>query len=122
MTNKQLLTKLKAALRKHSIEVSVQPAVTTDSLYLRLDRGVLGSLRIGNHHGRPKYHYTYEIGRHIPSYLEIKREYLGGEFSQHKFPEDRLPQLVQQILIERANLRSKYSTEKYSEFVHKSVR
>lgn len=117
----QLCNSIKKRLALEKIEVSVQRAITTDSIYIRLDRGILGSLRIGDHSGR-SYQYTYEIGSHIRKYAEIPQGYNGHEFMQYKYPQDQIKRLVQQVVIQRANLKSKYSAEGYTEMVKSSMR
>lgn len=118
----QLLGLIKKQLRVSGIQYSVYKAVTTNSKYLRLDKGLLGSLRIGDHPGKARYHYTYEIGNHIREPREVTHGYMGGEFTQYKFPSAYLDELITQIKVERANKISRYSKEQYDALVAASAR
>lgn len=118
MKNKAIVEELKRVLGDLGIHVKVQPSVTTSSYYLTLDHGVLKKIRVGDHSGKPKYHYTYEIGDHIPKYTEITRASVyGKEFTQYKYPTIKLGDLIRDILIARTNVRAKYGRENYQNFV-----
>lgn len=90
------------------IEVSVYKAYSTSSFYLLLDRGVLKTLRVGDHKGKKKYHYTYEIGSHIREYREVPKTYKDREYALFKYPEADVDSLVTDIRIRKSNLKAKY--------------
>lgn len=55
------VTKLCKALKKAGFVVHRLDAVTTDSIYLKLDYGVFKSIRISDHPGKSKYKYTFNL-------------------------------------------------------------
>lgn len=114
MTNKQVVAEIKKRLTEAGVFVEVYNSISTNSVYMCFDKGVLKTARVGDHKGKPKYHYTYEIGSHIKEYSELKGEFLGNTFTRFKFPLDDIEGLVTEVLIRRSNLRAKYGRENYS--------
>lgn len=50
---------------EHHIQVQYYESYTTNSIYIKMDYGVLNSIRISDHHGKKHLAYRYEIGPHI---------------------------------------------------------
>ena len=103
MSTEVLLKKVKRALEEHDISVDVQKAITTTSIYVKLDNGALKSLRIGDHSGKRRYHYGYEIGSHVKNYHEFFGEWDGKAYIRIRFPVDQIEELVTAIRLERTN-------------------
>lgn len=114
MSTETLLKKVKRALADAGIAMDVEKAITTTSIYAKLDNGALKSLRIGDHSGKRKYHYGYEIGSHIKNYQEFFGEYDGKVYIRLKFPADQIEQLVDAIRLERTNKILKYGEFNYN--------
>lgn len=112
-TTEVLLKKVKKALEEHDISVTVQKAITTTSIYCKLDNGALKSLRIGDHGGKRKYHYGYEIGTHVKNYHEFFGEFDGRTYIRIRFPADQIEELVTAVRLERTNKIVKYGEPKY---------
>lgn len=110
--NKAVLAELKRRLEARGVVVTVQPAITTTSIYITFDYGVLKKARIGDHKGKA-YAYTYEIGQHIREYQEVQASYLSKPYTRYKFPAANVGDLVQEILIARSNMWSKYGKDGY---------
>lgn len=115
MSTTTLLKQVKKALEEHGISVDVQKAITTTSAYLKLDNGALKSLRIGDHAGKRKYHYGYEIGTHIKNYQEFFGTFDGKTYIRLKFPSDQIEELVTAIRLERTNKILKYGEFRYNQ-------
>lgn len=120
LTPKFVCKQLVEELHKSKISVKIQTAVTT-SLYLRLDRGILGSCRIGDHGGRRHYQYTYEIGSHIREYTEVHQGEGELAYTQYCFPLSQWEDLATQIRIEKANKIARTSQEYYLSLVHNAL-
>lgn len=99
----------------HGIVVQRYDAITTNSVYLKLDYGVLGSLRIGDHRGKKKYTYKYNleqgVQRHIVQDRGIDRVYC---------PFRDIDMLVDKILYDRKRLVMRYGEESYVYFMEKN--
>ena len=52
-------------LKKKGFSILHYDAMSTDSIYLKLDYGVCNSIRIGGHRGKSKLKYRYNIGTNI---------------------------------------------------------
>jgi hypothetical protein len=117
MSTQTIYKKVKRALEDHGIQVEVDKAVTTTSIYLRLDNGMLKSLRIGDHAGKKKYRYGYEIGTHIKNYQEFFGEYDGKVYIRLKYPADNIEDLIEAIRLERTN-----KILKYGKFTYDKIR
>ena len=115
-TNRQILNAIKKALVAKGVKVDIQPSITTSSIYLTFDNGVLKKARIGDHKGKG-YHYTYEIGKHVKPPYEVQHQYMGSTFTTYRFTDEQVDDLVMQVLILRSNIRSKWGEERYKAFV-----
>lgn len=104
---------IKKTLESAGITVKVQPSITTSSFYLILDNKALGSLRIGDHPGKSKYHYKYEIGSHIRNKHEFYGTFNGKTFVRLKFPAAEVDELVKTIRLEKWNKVMKFGKVNY---------
>ena len=72
MNEKQIAKVLIEELLKLGFVVHRYNAVTTNSIYLKLDFGVCCGIRIADHSGKKKYHYRFNV---VKNYGEdIKEE------------------------------------------------
>lgn len=113
MGTETLLKQVKRALEEHGISVTVQKAITTTSIYVKLDNGALKSLRIGDHSGKRKYHYGYEIGSHIRNYHEYFGQVGDKTFIRLQFPVDQIEALTTAVRLERTNKILKWGKPQY---------
>ena len=116
MSNASLLAEITRRLEARGVHVHVHHAVTTSSVYLRFDHGVLKQARIGDHKGKG-YFYTYEIGKHIRSCSEVKKTFEGREYTIYRYSPEFVGDLVMQVLTLRANLYGKYGKPQYQRYV-----
>lgn len=121
MTNERLLGEITRRLRARGVHVHVHPAVTTSSVYLRFDHGVLKQARIGDHRGKG-YFYTYEIGKHVKSCAQIKKSFEGREYIIYRYSPEFVGDLVMQVLTLRANLYGRYGKPQYERYVEEAGR
>lgn len=117
MSTNTILKKVRRALEDEGIHVEVEKAITTTSVYIKLDGGALKSLRIGDHAGKRKYRFGYEIGSHIKNYQEFFGEYDGNVYIRLRFPADQVDELVTAIKMEKLN-----KVSKYGEFTYNKIR
>lgn len=61
MNEKQIAKVLIEELLKLGFVVHRYNAVTTNSIYLKLDFGVCCGIRIADHSGKKKYHYRFNV-------------------------------------------------------------
>lgn len=115
-TTAKLVSEITRQLNEKGVVVTVQPSITTSSKYLSFDYGVLKKARVGDHKGRG-YHFTYEIGDHVQPPYETHLTYAGRPFTRYRYPSDKLDEMLEQVLIMRSNMRSKYGKEGYERIV-----
>lgn len=61
MNEKQVAEILVEKLKESGFIVHKYNAVTTNSIYLKLDYGVCCGIRIADHKGKKKYHYRFNV-------------------------------------------------------------
>ena len=61
MNEKQIAKVLVQKLLDMGFTVHRYNAVTTNSIYLKLDYGVCCGIRIADHNGKKKYHYRFNV-------------------------------------------------------------
>lgn len=120
MSTKAVADEIKKRLTEAGVFVEVYNSYSTNSVYLCFDRGVLKSARVGDHKGKKKYHYTYEIGSHVGKYAEVKGVYMDRQFTRYRYPEAAVEDLITEVLIMRSNLRAKYGKENYPKLTSNS--
>lgn len=112
----QILRELTKELVQHNIAVTVKPAVTTSSLYIVLDHGAIGQMRIGDHRGKG-YNFSFEIGDHIPEATTVSVEWGTRTVVRKLFPGDAVDALVEAILAKREDKIALYGQQWYDHFV-----
>ncbi len=91
-------------------------AITTVSIYLKLDYGVCCGIRISNHRGKKKYHYRFNI---------IK-DYKGDEVIHYKnlvsyfYNFSEIPKLLQDVCKEREAKLQKYGVDNYKKYMEEA--
>ena len=61
MNEKQMAKILIKELSELGFTIHRYNAITTSSIYLKLDYGICCGIRISNHSGKKKYHYRFNI-------------------------------------------------------------
>jgi hypothetical protein len=78
-------------------------AISTCSIYLKMDFGLVGSLRVSDHPGKKHLEYSFEIGPHIKAHH--KKQGSFGKWMRY-YPADgskKLLRHVQEVRKEREN-------------------
>lgn len=104
-------------LKAHGIDLLYYGAYGTKSRYLKMDDGMLHSIRISDHPGKQHLKYRYEIGPHISQQHCVMKQ----GFPCHKYPADVINQLLTDILKERDTRLRTYGPAKYAYYRQKSV-
>ena len=90
-------------------------AVTTNSIYLKLDYGVCCGIRIADHNGKKKYHYRFNV---VKGYCGDKIIYFKNLIS-YFYTFEELPQLLNMVQKERESKIKKYGLENYKLYMEK---
>lgn len=88
-------------------------AVTTNSIYLKLDFGVCCGIRIADHNGKKKYHYRFNI---VKGYEGDKITYFNNLIS-YFYTFDEIPQLLSDVEKEKQNKVKRYGLNNYQEYM-----
>lgn len=110
---KDLLAEVSNSLRSYGVHVGVYSAVTTSSVYLEFDHGLLRKARIGDHKGKG-YNYLYEIGPHIKEFHLLNKEFMGHPYVTMKFPNSGVGQMVAEVLKRRNRLIFEVGQSRYN--------
>lgn len=102
-------------LRKNNIIIQRYDAITTNSTYLKLDYGVLNSIRISDHHGKPKLNYRYNL------LSNISKTRYDRSTKRFYFPKKQVNQLIKQILSDQNDKRTRYGDE-YESYMQNNIK
>ena len=93
MNEKQIAKVLVQKLLDMGFTVHRYNAVTTNSIYLKLDYGVCCGIRIADHNGKKKYHYRFNV---VKGYCGDKIIYFKNLIS-YFYTFEELPQLLNMV-------------------------
>jgi hypothetical protein len=98
MKAEQICEYLINKLKKHGITVQYYHAMTTSSIYIKVDYGVLHTIRIADHKGKKglSYRYNVEVGK-----VGEMRIYKNNGVKRIFFPVDKLETLIAHIISDR---------------------
>lgn len=83
-------------------------ALSTNSIYIKMDYGLLNSIRISDHGGKPHLKYRYNIGPHIHEPHTDLDQYL-----RRYYPIGEYEQLIKDIVTARQDKLLTYGTNGY---------
>lgn len=109
MNEKQIAKILVSKLQDMGFVVHRYDAITTNSIYLKLDYGVCCGIRIADHNGKKKYHYRFNV---VKGYCGDKIIYFKNLIS-YFYTFEELPQLLNMVKNERESKIKKYGFENY---------
>ena len=115
MNEKQIAKVLIEELLRLGFVVHRYNAVTTNSIYLKLDFGVCCCIRIADHNGKKKYHYRFNV---IKDYSGDKIIYFKNLISFF-YTFEELPQLLEEIQKERQLKQQRYGISNYKSYMEK---
>lgn len=110
---------VKTSLELEGIHVHWDDAHTTGSVYLDLDHGLLGSIRVSDHKSKGN-GFQLEIGSHIKDTHTIDKYYMGATYVVKKFPASEVEALTEEVMIRRLHLKAKVGNDVYEEQVRLS--
>lgn len=99
-------------LKIHKIKVMRYDAYTTNSVYLKLDDGVIGSIRISDHKGKKHLRYKYNL---IKGSNRYKRNDKG--VTRYYVPMRDIELLVQKILYDKQQLLKQHGEFTYLKYM-----
>ena len=115
MNEKQIAKVLIEELLKLGFVVHRYNAVTTNSIYLKLDFGVCCGIRIADHNGKKKYHYRFNV---VKDYNGDKIIYFKNLISFF-YTFEELPQLLEEVQKERQLKQQRYGINNYKSYMEK---
>lgn len=115
MNEKQIAKVLIEELLKLGFVVHRYNAVTTNSIYLKLDFGVCCGIRIADHSGKKKYHYRFNV---VKDYNGDKIIYFKNLISFF-YTFEELPQLLEEVQKERQLKQQRYGINNYKSYMEK---
>lgn len=103
---------LVAKLKENGITVMRYDAYTSSSVYLKLDDGVIGTLRISDHKSKKGLRYKYNLIKGS----QLRKHDAKG-VTRYYFPFREIELLVEKILYDRRVLFNKYNESNYIRFM-----
>lgn len=125
-----MLTKLKMKesaeyliknLKKENIIVQFYESKTTSSIYMKLDYGVLNSLRISDHEGKGHLSYKYNLLSTIQKPTTTKSRSKYGVVTRHFYPLEHKTMLLKRILADRKEKLSRYGIGNYQRYMKENL-
>ena len=113
MNEKQMAKILIKELSELGFTVHRYNAVTTSSIYLKLDYGVCCGIRISNHSGKKKYHYRFNI---VKGYNGDKVTYSKNLISFF-YTFEQISQLIRDVQHERNKKIQRYGLNNYKKYM-----
>ena len=113
MNEKQMAKILIDELLKLGFIIHRYNAVTTNSIYLKLDFGVCCGIRIADHNGKKKYHYRFNI---VKGYKGEKVTY-SKDLTSYFYTFEEISQLIKDVLEERKRKIQKYGLNNYQKYM-----
>lgn len=113
MNEKQMAKILIKELSELGFTVHRYNAVTTSSIYLKLDYGICCGIRISNHSGKKKYHYRFNI---VKGYNGDKVTYSKNLIS-YFYTFEQISQLIKDVQHERNKKIQRYGLNNYKKYM-----
>lgn len=91
-------------------------AVTTNSVYIKLDYGVGNSIRISDHEGKKYLKYRYNVLTNVNKEYECFQD----GFARYYFPPDKIENLIKMAVDKRDFMLDKYGKTSYELFMERN--
>lgn len=101
-------------LKQYDVKIQRYDSVTSHSVYLKLDYGVLKSIRISDHDGKKHLKYRYNIQTNTRAYKYDRKQ------QRFYFPESEVQRLLRQILKDRDDKKARYGN-KYDTYMMQNI-
>lgn len=113
MNEKQMAKILIKELSELGFTIHRYNAITTSSIYLKLDYGICCGIRISNHSGKKKYHYRFNI---VKGYNGDKATYSKNLIS-YFYTFEQISQLIKDVQHERNKKIQRYGLNNYKKYM-----
>lgn len=113
MNEKQMAKILIKELSELGFTIHRYNAITTSSIYLKLDYGICCGIRISNHSGKKKYHYRFNI---VKGYNGDKVTYSKNLIS-YFYTFEQISQLIRDVQHERNKKIQRYGLNNYKKYM-----
>lgn len=113
MNEKQMAKILIKELSELGFTIHRYNAITTSSIYLKLDYGICCGIRISNHSGKKKYHYRFNI---VKGYNGDKVTYSKNLISFF-YTFEQISQLIKDVQHERNKKIQRYGLNNYKKYM-----
>ena len=113
MNEKQMAKILIKELSELGFTIHRYNAITTSSIYLKLDYGICCGIRISNHSGKKKYHYRFNI---VKGYNGDKVTYSKNLIS-YFYTFEQISQLIKDVQYERNKKIQRYGLNNYKKYM-----
>ena len=113
MNEKQMAKILIKELSELGFTIHRYNAITTSSIYLKLDYGICCGIRISNHKGKKKYHYRFNI---VKGYNGDKVTYSKNLISFF-YTFEQISQLIKDVQHERNKKIQRYGLNNYKKYM-----
>ena len=113
MNEKQMAKILIKELSELGFTIHRYNAITTSSIYLKLDYGICCGIRISNHSGKKKYHYRFNI---VKGYNGDKVTYSKNLISFF-YTFEQISQLIRDVQHERNKKIQRYGLNNYKKYM-----
>lgn len=108
-------------LKNEGIIIQKYKSKSSLSVYLKLDYGVLNSIRISDHKGKKHLNYKYNILTICPEPISTINKTRFGDVIRHYFPINNKEELLQTILQDRNHKISSYGLQRYQTYMNKEI-
>ena len=112
ITTQEICVEVMRRLLACGIRIHRLDAKTSDTVYLLLDCGALGGIRISDHPARPNSNYRYNIGSFVETNHTVHQPY-----ERHFFTETNVGSLANMIVADRREIKSDVGDRAYASYV-----
>jgi len=110
-----VVDKIINTLKQHGIIIQRYDSITSNSIYLKLDYGVLKSIRISDHPSKKHLHYRYNLQRDLITSRYDKRT------KRFFYPTADVDRMLQQILSDRNDKKQRFGAN-YDRYMMENIR
>lgn len=111
----QLVNYIIQKLKEHNITIQKYKSITTNSVYLKLDYGVLKSIRISDHKSKKHLHYRYNLQSNI------RQSFYDRTNKRFFYTNKDVDVMLKQILSDRHDKMTRYK-HKYMEYMNQNLK
>lgn len=104
-------------LKKEGITIQRYDSKSSNSVYLKLDYGVLNSIRISDHKGKKHLNYKYNLLTICPYPISTNNKTSYGEVIRHYAPLNEKEKMIELILKDRYLKVDSYGESNYRSFM-----